>query len=438
MPESGLSRPNVMLAMAETTPGPSTDLGEVKQALDLVKRHRPDEATPIAATLRDAVARSLIEWAVLHSDDTKAGFDRYVAFMATHPSWPNIGMFRRRAEAALWQEFKRRVNSFWSAVEPAFAWDDNTRRQQAEDFLHRQVMPRQGDLLNLISQVDQTDQRNLGRSNAKMTELFTRFGNELSLSTLVASLLGGLLGFLTVHRVLTLEQAAGRRLREVTQARSELQELSNRIVTVQEEERRRVARELHDEVGQALSALLVELGRASNRLPPESESRANLSLAREFAERAVAQVRDMALLLRPSMLDDLGLVPALKWQARELARRTGVKVKVAAETVPDDLPDRYRTCIYRVVQEALNNAARHAQASWARVEAVQENGRIRVTIQDNGAGFDPSQEKGMGILGMEERVKGIGGIFRIDSEKGSGTIVSLLIPAGEAALEAHK
>ena len=206
-------------------------------------------------------------------------------------------------EAALWQEFKRRVNSFWSAVEPAFAWDENTRRQQAEDFLHRQVMPRQGELLNLISQVDQTDQRNLGRSNAKMTELFSRFGNELSLSTLVASLLGGLLGFLTVHRVLTLEQAAGRRLREVTQARSELQELSNRIVTVQEEERRRVARELHDEVGQALSAVLVELGRASNRLPPESESRA-LSLAREFAERLLPRsaIWPCCCVLRCSMI----------------------------------------------------------------------------------------------------------------------------------------
>ena len=146
----------------------------------------------------------------------------------------------------------------------------------------------------------------------------------------------------------------------------------------------------------------------------------------------------MALLLRPSMLDDLGLVPALKWQARELARRTGMKVKVAAEAVPDHLPDSYRTCIYRVVQEALNNTARHAQASWARVEAVQENEWIRVTVQDNGAGFDPSQEKGMGIVGMEERVKGIGGVFRIDSEKGSGTIVSLLIPAAEAALGAHQ
>jgi soluble lytic murein transglycosylase len=114
------SRPNLVLAMAETLPSPSTDLGEVKQALDLVKRHRPDEATPIAATLRDPVARTLIEWAVLHSDDTKAGFDRYVAFMATHPSWPNIGMFRRRAEAALWQEHRdpATVRAFFAEEPP--------------------------------------------------------------------------------------------------------------------------------------------------------------------------------------------------------------------------------------------------------------------------------------------------------------------------------
>ena len=157
-----------------------------------------------------------------------------------------------------------------------------------------------------------------------------------------------------------------------------------------------------------------------------------LSVARQLADRATAQVRDMALLLRPSMLDDLGLVPALQWQAREVSRRTGVKVKVAAETVADDLPDEYRTCVYRIVQEAVNNAARHAHASTVRVEARQENGRIRVSIQDDGAGFDTTSLKGMGILGMEERVKKLGGVFRIDSEKGGGTIVSLLLPLAES------
>jgi soluble lytic murein transglycosylase len=108
------------LAVAEAPPGSSADLGAVKQALDLVKHHRSDEAPSIAATLRDPVARSLIEWAVLHSDDTKAGFDRYVAFMATHPSWPNIGMFRRRAEAALWQEHRdpAAVRAFFAEEPP--------------------------------------------------------------------------------------------------------------------------------------------------------------------------------------------------------------------------------------------------------------------------------------------------------------------------------
>lgn len=341
-------------------------------------------------------------------------------------------------EAALWRQLKRDVDAYWRVLEPAFGWDARTRRRQAESFLRHQVIPRQGELLGLIARVDQTDQRNRQQSNRKIAALFAQFRRELTLSALAASLLGGLLAFLTVHRVLELEQAAARRLREVTQARSELQNLSNRVVAVQEEERQRVARELHDEVGQAISAVLVELGRAANHLPPESETLANLSLARQLAERAVEQVRDMALLLRPSMLDDLGLVPALKWQAREVSRRTGVKIKVAAETVVDDLPDDYRTCIYRVVQEALNNAARHADPSWVRVEALQDNEKIRVNIQDNGSGFDPSEDKGMGILGMEERVKRLGGIFRIDSEKGSGTIVSLLLPMAQPTTEVRE
>jgi soluble lytic murein transglycosylase len=120
MAESAVARPSQVLAMAEMTAASSTDLGAVRQALDLVKHHRADEATPIAASLRDAVSRTLIEWAVLHSDDTKASFDRYVAFMAAHPSWPNIGMFRRRAEAALWQEHRdpATVRRFFAAGPP--------------------------------------------------------------------------------------------------------------------------------------------------------------------------------------------------------------------------------------------------------------------------------------------------------------------------------
>jgi signal transduction histidine kinase len=373
-------------------------------------------------------------------DDNRAAVERHRAELRTFrqridSSLAAYGRDLPADEAPLWSQLKQDIDAYWRVLEPATRWDAGTRLDRAESFLRRQVIPRQQELEALISSVDQVDQRNLEQSNRKISELFSRFRRELALWTLAAALLGGALAFLAVQQVLNLEHAADRRLREVTQARSELQYLSNRVVTVQEEERRRVARELHDEVGQTLSAVLVELGRATNRLPAECGSRVDLSLAQQLAQRVLGQVRDIALLLRPSMLDDLGLVPALKWQAREVSRRTGIKVRVAADTVADDLPDKCRTCIYRVVQEALNNAARHAQASWARVEAVQENGQIRVTIQDNGAGFDPSQEKGVGILGMEERVKGLGGVFRIHSEKGSGTIVSLLLPMAHATGE---
>lgn len=336
-------------------------------------------------------------------------------------------------EAPLWGQLTRDINAYWDVVAPSFRWDRETRRLRAEDFVHAQVIPRQGTLLALTSTIDRVNQRNLQQSNRRIAELFREFRLEMALSALIAFLLGLVLALFTIGRILVLEREAGEQLREVTRARLEMQNLSHRLVAAQEEERRRVARELHDEIGQALSAVLVELGRLESRLPAEPrENRAMLSVARQLADRATVQVRDMALLLRPSMLDDLGLLPALQWQAREVSRRTGVKVKVAADGVADDLPDEYRTCVYRIVQEAVNNAARHAQASLVRVEARQENGRIRVSIQDDGAGFDPKREKGMGILGMEERVKKLGGIFRIDSEKNGGTIVSLLLPVAEA------
>jgi signal transduction histidine kinase len=335
-------------------------------------------------------------------------------------------------EAPFWNQLTRDINSYWSVLEPSFRWDPETRRRRAQDFLNEQVIPRQGELLALTSTVDRVNQRDLRRADLRIAELFRQFRIELALSAAGVFLLGALLALVTITRILSLERASHTQLREVTVARLELQKLSQRLVAAQEEERRRVARELHDEVGQALSAVLVELGRLESRLPAEpQENRAMLSVARQLADRATAQVRDMALLLRPSMLDDLGLVPALRWQAREVSRRTGVKVKVAAETVADDLPDEYRTCVYRIVQEAVNNAARHAHASTVRVEACQENERIRVSIQDDGTGFDTAMVKGMGILGMEERVKRLGGVFRIDSERGGGTIVSLLLPLAE-------
>jgi signal transduction histidine kinase len=128
------------------------------------------------------------------------------------------------------------------------------------------------------------------------------------------------------------------------------------------------------------------------------------------------------------MLDDLGLVPALQWQAREMQKRYGLAVRVAAENVGDDLGDEYKTCIYRIVQEALNNVCRHAHAEMAKVVTRQEEDRIVLTIQDNGKGFDVRKEKGLGLLGMEERVTQLGGELQVLSEEGRGTLISVVLP----------
>jgi signal transduction histidine kinase len=135
----------------------------------------------------------------------------------------------------------------------------------------------------------------------------------------------------------------------------------------------------------------------------------------------------MALLLRPSMLDDLGLVPALKWQAREVSKRTSMDVSVAAE-LQDDLPDQFKTCIYRVVQEALHNCANHARAKCVRIRVQQETGSLNLSIQDDGQGFDSRQVKGLGLLGIQERVAQLKGKCMVHSEPGTGTIITVELP----------
>jgi signal transduction histidine kinase len=208
-----------------------------------------------------------------------------------------------------------------------------------------------------------------------------------------------------------------------------MQKLSARLVDAQETERRTISRELHDEVGQALGVLLVEAGRLSNMLGHERpEVRMQIENIRSVAERTVQDVRNIALLLRPSMLDDLGLVAALEWQGREVSRHSEIEVDVQSEVVSDDLPDEYRICIYRLVQEALNNAVRHSGARNATVTVRQCAKSVTVEVSDSGRGFNPQRSRGLGILGMEERVKRLGGTFTIASEPGRGVIVRAELP----------
>jgi signal transduction histidine kinase len=260
--------------------------------------------------------------------------------------------------------------------------------------------------------------------------LLVKFQTRLSLTLLAALAIGlGMAVFSTRH-ILRLEASSQLRYRETAEARTQLTNLSAKLVQAQEVERRALSIELHDEVGQALSAVLVELRNLSIRLEAQSPaaSLSNVETIRGLVEGTVRVVRNMALLLRPSMLDDLGLIPALRWQAREMSKRTSMDVGVANELTSDELPDQFKTCLYRVVQEALHNCERHSRATTVRIRVYQQDDRLVLRIQDDGQGFNVQQVKGLGLLGIEERVARLGGTCEIDSKIGGGTILTVRLP----------
>jgi signal transduction histidine kinase len=327
------------------------------------------------------------------------------------------------SEAETYGVLTRELQDYWRVLEPALRWDAAERRARSYAFLRDEVLPRRMAMVGIADQIARLNERQLNDDNLQVEALFSQFRIRLT-ETLIATLgLGLLLAALSMSRILRLE-------RESEETRRELKELSARLVQAQESERRAISRELHDEVGQSLSALLVGLSNLSAAVPPSAADEMQVHIAgiRDLAQNCVRVVRNIALLLRPSMLDDLGLVPALEWQAREVSRNYGIRVNVAADGVSDQLSEEHKTCIYRIVQEALHNCVRHSAASVVRITVKQGSDGVSVLIQDDGHGFRPEMERGLGLVGIEERVTHLGGTFRIDSHLGRGTLLAITLP----------
>jgi signal transduction histidine kinase len=210
-----------------------------------------------------------------------------------------------------------------------------------------------------------------------------------------------------------------------------MRELSQQLVATQEEERKKLSRELHDHVGQMLTALRMELGRVERLAAgPDGRIAAAVAECKQLAETMLRTVRDLALGLRPSMLDDFGLQPALEWHVRDFQRRYNMAVDMRLEGDLDALPDRYRTCIYRVVQEALTNCVRHAGASRIEVTVSRRDPRIELCIADDGVGLDRTKAApGLGLIGIEERVRELQGVVRIRSAADAGTRLTITMPS---------
>src|SRR5215813_1886667 len=209
---------------------------------------------------------------------------------------------------------------------------------------------------------------------------------------------------------------------------------ASQILHAQEQERKRIARELHDETSQVLTSLLISLKLLEESVTDEV-ARERVADTRALAHSTLRTVRSLSIDLRPSALDDLGLLPALRWYIKEYQQKCGVEVEFSASGLKERLSPEMETATYRIVQEALTNTAKHARAHKTWVVLVEDGAHLRVRVRDDGRGFDaqavlktPWQDRGLGLAGMMERASLLDGSVQITSHLGEGTTIDVTLP----------
>ena len=325
----------------------------------------------------------------------------------------------------------RGVDAYWRSLDPVFHAQNNMRSQLSFSFLQTEIRPRRRAALSVLAEVEQLNAEAMRQRRREIDGRHAGFalyvGRMVAVTLLIALLVAGL----SLFRIYHLEQVANRQHRLVQSAEEELRRLSLQLVRAQEEERRVLSRDLHDQVGQVLTALRISLGNVE-LFGQESGARATqeLELAKRLLAQALRATRDLAMGLRPTMLDDLGLEAALEWHVRQQAKVCGVPIALEIHGPLEELSDRQRTCVYRIVQEGLNNAAKHSRAKNMAVRISCVQGEVAIKIEDDGIGFENANGKprGLGLLGIRERVGELGGKLVIESSSARGTSLAARFP----------
>ena len=326
------------------------------------------------------------------------------------------------------------VGAYWDSLDPIFEWTPEEKARRSWVFLARRVLPRREAVVSLVKEIATMNTLNLERERQRLAHSQQVLHSFLLRIMAIALGIGSFVALLTIYRVFVLERKHDLQHKQIEETQNNLRRLSQRLVQAQEVERAALSRELHDEVGQMMTALGMELRNLETLRYSEGDVfEKHVTDARRLNTDAMRAIRDLAMGLRPSMLDDIGLEAALQWQGREFSRHTGVPSTVTVEgTLDDDLTDAQQTCIYRVVQEALTNCARHAKAKNVSVSVRTEDEHMIVVVEDDGIGFDSrlSPKGGLGLLGIRERVEAQNGKLIISSLPNRGTILEAGIPMG--------
>jgi signal transduction histidine kinase len=377
------------------------------------------EANPVAM----ATQRRLLEDTY---DELDRELDEYVPVMDSAAEREQVARLRQE------------VSAFRATTHEVLGSDRVRSPVEARAILNTKVVPRRESVIRVTEDVRALNRSAFVEQQHAIAELH-RVADRRSWQWLGATLAVSLgIGLLATAYATRLEGSLKHQRAVEAQNSRHLQLLSAKLITAQEEERQSIARELHDEVGQVLTAIKVELAVAQRRLALSGGAPELLEDVQAIADSALHSVRDISHLLHPALLDDLGLPAAVDWYLQSVSKRHGVAVDLQQHGMTKRLLPEIELAAYRVVQEALTNVVRHAQATSCRVVMRRIGDRLEITIQDNGRGFDPDLiaeagvRKGLGLLGMRERAGQLKGTVRVQSAPGEGTRVKVELPATPA------
>jgi signal transduction histidine kinase len=335
---------------------------------------------------------------------------------------------RPQQESRVFDRLETALRDYWDTATAEFQ-ESPLKNKTAS--VRDQFASQSKKIFAVTEELGELNEENFEARRRELSRAVENLQNDIWETMLTALCLGAIIAGASVFRISGLEKESAEYQKASKQAEQRLRQLSQQLVSSQEQERKSLSRELHDEIGQLLTALRMELGNVErSHAASGGEADAHLDQAKKLAETTLKTTRDIAMGLRPAMLDLLGLGPALEWQTREYSRRykTPIQLDVAGDL--RDLPDPHRTYLYRIVQEGLTNCARHAQAKNIRVSLKDANGQLAVTVEDDGVGFDQhgGVSYGLGLLGITERVRELCGKIAIQSEPGKGTKLEVMLP----------
>lgn len=325
------------------------------------------------------------------------------------------------------------VTSYRAAILGSLATDRRRLVSEARDVLRFRVTPRRDAVLAISEGVQSLNRTGYVQQQAEISALYRSVQQSLWQLLGLALVIGIGVAVLAVVYAGRLERRLHEQMAKDFVLARERQELSAKLVTVQEQERRHIARELHDEIGQALTAIKVELAFAQRSIERVMGSTNILGDARSITDGAIHQVRDLSYLLHPAALDEFGLVAAVESHMKTFGRRHGIQTEFSHEGMGSRLAPEAEAAAYRIIQEALTNVAKHARATGCQVHVVRSPDTLRITIQDDGAGFDPAlpraaDRRGLGLIGIRERASYLQGTVLIDSKPGRGTRLIVDLP----------